>query len=68
MNTFLVIAAIMAAIAATAVALPLLRNRQSRVLGAVAGVAGDRCGRGPLSALVELGIGTRPASSASGQP
>jgi cytochrome c-type biogenesis protein CcmH len=38
MNTFLVIAAIMAAIAATAVALPLLRNRQSRVLGAVAGV------------------------------
>jgi cytochrome c-type biogenesis protein CcmH len=38
MSTFLVIAAIMAAIAATAVALPLLRNRQSRVLGAVAGV------------------------------
>src|SRR5271169_938844 len=38
MNTFLVIAAVMAAIAAASVALPLLRNRQSRVLGAVAGV------------------------------
>jgi cytochrome c-type biogenesis protein CcmH len=37
MNTFLVVAAFMAAIAATAVALPLLRNRQSRLLGAVAG-------------------------------
>ncbi len=38
MNTFLVIAAFMAAIAAAAVALPLLRNRQSRVVGALAGV------------------------------
>jgi cytochrome c-type biogenesis protein CcmH len=38
MTTFLVIAAFMAAIAATAVALPLLRHRQSRVLGAAAGV------------------------------
>jgi cytochrome c-type biogenesis protein CcmH len=38
MNTFLVIAAVMAAIAASAVALPLLRHRQSRVLGAVAAV------------------------------
>jgi cytochrome c-type biogenesis protein CcmH len=37
-NTFLVIAAFMAAIAATAVAVPLLRHRQSRLLGAVAGV------------------------------
>ncbi|HEY4968739.1 MAG TPA: tetratricopeptide repeat protein [Steroidobacteraceae bacterium] len=36
MNTFLVIAAVMAAIAASAVALPLLRHRQSRVLGAAA--------------------------------
>src|SRR5277367_1514987 len=50
MNTFLVIAAFMAAIAATAVALPLLRNRQSRVLGAVAGVAviGAAAGLYPL--------------------
>jgi cytochrome c-type biogenesis protein CcmH len=38
MNTFLVIAALMAAIAALAVAFPLLRDRQSRVLGALAAV------------------------------
>ena len=38
MNTFLVIAAVMAAIAAAAVAWPLLRDRQSRVLGAVLAV------------------------------
>jgi cytochrome c-type biogenesis protein CcmH len=38
MHTFLVIATFMAAIAATAVALPLLRNRQSRVVGGLAGV------------------------------
>jgi hypothetical protein len=38
MTVFLVIAALMAAIAATAVALPLLRNRQSRMVGALAGV------------------------------
>src|SRR5271155_801800 len=38
MSIFLLIAAFMAAIAATAVALPLLRDRQSRVLGAAAGV------------------------------
>ena len=38
MNTFLVIAAVMAAVAASAVALPLLRHRQSRVLGAAAAV------------------------------
>jgi cytochrome c-type biogenesis protein CcmH len=38
MSTFLLIAAFMAAIAATAVALPLLRNRETRVLGGLAGV------------------------------
>ena len=38
MSTFLVIAAVMAAIAASAVALPLLRHRQSRILGAAAAV------------------------------
>jgi cytochrome c-type biogenesis protein CcmH len=38
MSTFLVIAALMAAIAATAVAVPLLRNRQSRIVGGVAGL------------------------------
>jgi cytochrome c-type biogenesis protein CcmH len=38
MNTFLLIAAVMAAIAAFAVAFPLLRDRQSRVIGALAAV------------------------------
>src|SRR5580704_14642682 len=38
MNTFLVIAAVMAAIAAAAVAFPLIRDRQSRVLGAAVAV------------------------------
>jgi cytochrome c-type biogenesis protein CcmH len=38
MNTFLLIAAVMAAIAAFAVAFPLLRDRQSRLLGALAAV------------------------------
>ena len=38
MNTFLVIAAVMAAIASGAVAFPLLRDKQSRVAGAVAAV------------------------------
>jgi cytochrome c-type biogenesis protein CcmH len=50
MGTFLVIAAFMAAIAAAAVALPLLRNRQNRVLGAAAAlaVAGAAAGLYPL--------------------
>ena len=38
MNTFLLIAAVLAAIAAAAVTLPLLRDRQSRVLGVIAAV------------------------------
>src|SRR5882762_6293417 len=50
MNTFLVIAAVMAAIAAGAVALPLLRDKQSRLLGAVLGalVIGASAGLYPL--------------------
>jgi cytochrome c-type biogenesis protein CcmH len=50
MNTFIVIAALMAAIAATAVALPLVRNRQSRIIGAVAGllVMGSAAGLYPF--------------------
>src|ERR1700733_7637842 len=50
MSTFLVIAAFMAAIAAAAVALPLLRDRQSRLLGAAAAlaVAGAAAGLYPL--------------------
>jgi cytochrome c-type biogenesis protein CcmH len=38
MNTFLIVAAVMAAIAAGAVALPLLRDRQNRVAGALLAV------------------------------
>jgi cytochrome c-type biogenesis protein CcmH len=50
MGTFLVIAAFMAAIAATAVALPLLRNRRSRLVGVAAAlvVAGAAAGLYPL--------------------
>src|SRR3984893_7244598 len=50
MNTFLVIAAVMAAIAASAVALPLLRDRQSRLLGGLAAVViiGAAAGLYPL--------------------
>jgi len=50
MNTFLIVAAFMAAIAASAVALPLLRNRQSRLIGALAGllVIGAAAGLYPL--------------------
>lgn len=50
MNGFLIVAAVMAALAAAAVAVPLLRDRQSRLLGAVAGVlvAGTAAGLYPL--------------------
>ena len=50
MNTFLVIAAVMAAVAACVVALPLLRDRQSRVLGGIVAVivAGAAAGLYPL--------------------
>jgi cytochrome c-type biogenesis protein CcmH len=50
MNTFLVIAAIMAVIAAATVAAPLLRDRHSRLIGAVAAilVMGAAAGLYPL--------------------
>jgi cytochrome c-type biogenesis protein CcmH len=50
MTTFLVIAAVMAAVAAAAAALPLLRDRQSRVLGALLAViiVGAAAGLYPL--------------------
>ena len=38
MTTFIVVAAVMAALAAAAVAVPLCRDRQSRMVGALAGV------------------------------
>jgi cytochrome c-type biogenesis protein CcmH len=50
MNTFLVVAAVMAAIAAGAVALPLLRDRPNRLLGALLAVTvfGASAGLYPL--------------------
>jgi len=50
MNTFIVIAAVMAAVAAGAVAMPLLRDRQSRIQGAIAAVliVGAAAGLYPL--------------------
>jgi cytochrome c-type biogenesis protein CcmH len=50
MTTFIVVAALMAALAAAAVAVPLWRHRQTRVLGAIAGllVAGAAAGLYPL--------------------
>ncbi len=50
MNTFLVVAAVMAALAAAAVAVPLLRHRQSRWVGALSAiwVAGAAAGLYPL--------------------
>src|ERR1700675_4312226 len=50
MIIFLVVAAFMAAIAATAVAIPLLRDRHSRVVGAIAAllVVGAAAGLYPL--------------------
>jgi cytochrome c-type biogenesis protein CcmH len=50
MNTFLLLAALMAAIAAAIVALPLLRDKKSRIIGALAAllVAGAAAGLYPL--------------------
>jgi cytochrome c-type biogenesis protein CcmH len=50
MNAFLVIAALMAAIAATVVAVPLMRDKKSRLVGALAAllVAGAAAGLYPL--------------------
>lgn len=50
MNAFLVVAALMAAIAATVVAVPLMRDRKTRLVGALAAllVAGAAAGLYPL--------------------
>src|ERR1700722_11682013 len=65
MSTFLVIAAVMAAIAASAVALPLLRHRQSRILGAAAAVIIIGAA-GLLYPLWSNWNGRAPAQSAAG--
>jgi cytochrome c-type biogenesis protein CcmH len=68
MNTFLVIAAVMAAIAALAVALPLLRDPQSRVLGALAAVIviGTAAGLYPLWSNWNWHAAAQPQTSAGG--
>ena len=68
MNTFLLIAAVMAAIAAAAVALPLLRDRQSRVLGAIAAVLvmGAAAALYPLWSNWNWHAPANPGASASG--
>ncbi|MEA3158695.1 MAG: hypothetical protein QOD95_243, partial [Gammaproteobacteria bacterium] len=50
MNAFLVVAALMAAIAATVVAVPLMRDRKTRLVGAFAAlfVAAAAAGLYPL--------------------
>ena len=50
MSAFLIVAALMAAIAAAFVALPLLREKKSRIIGALAAVllAGAAAGLYPL--------------------
>ena len=76
MHTFLAIAAVMAAIAAGAVAFPLLRDRQSRLLGALVAliVVGASAGLYPLwsnwnwhaPAQTEAAVG--PEIAAMGHP
>ena len=63
MNTFLVIAAVMAAIAAGAVAFPLLRDRQSRVAGVLAAVVVIGAAAASLSAVVELELACAGAAA-----
>ena len=56
MSTFLIVAALMAAIAAAVVALPLLRDKHSRIIGAVGGLLARGRGGRSVSAVVELGL------------
>jgi cytochrome c-type biogenesis protein CcmH len=69
MTAFLVIAVCMAAIAATAVAWPLLRNRESRLAGAAAGllVMGAAAGLYPLWSNWNWHQAPAPASEVSPQ-
>jgi cytochrome c-type biogenesis protein CcmH len=65
MSTFLVLAVLMAVIAATVVAIPLLRDKQSRVVGAIAAllVAGSAAGLYPLWSNWDWHAPAAPASS-----
>jgi cytochrome c-type biogenesis protein CcmH len=66
MSTFLVLATLMAVIAATIVAIPLLRDNKSRVAGAIAAllVAGSAAGLYPLWSSWDWHAPAPPASSA----
>ena len=67
MNTFLVVAALMAAIAATVVAVPLMRDKKSRLVGALAAllVAGAAAGLYPLWSNWDWHAPAQPQASAS---
>ena len=67
MNAFLVVAALMAAIAATVVAVPLMRDKKSRLVGALAAlvVAGAAAGLYPLWSNWDWHAPAQPQSSAS---
>jgi cytochrome c-type biogenesis protein CcmH len=68
MSAFLVVAALMAAIAATAVAVPLMRDNQSRLVGALAAllVAGAAAGLYPLWSNWDWHAPAQPQQAAVG--
>jgi cytochrome c-type biogenesis protein CcmH len=65
MNAFLVVAALMAAIAATVVAVPLMRDKKSRLVGALAAllVAGAAAGLYPLWSNWDWHAPTQPQAA-----
>ena len=65
MNAFLVVAALMAAIAATVVAVPLMRDKKSRLIGALAAllVAGAAAGLYPLWSNWDWHAPTQPQAA-----
>jgi cytochrome c-type biogenesis protein CcmH len=67
MNAFLVVAALMAAIAASVVAAPLMRDKKSRLVGALAAllVAGAAAGLYPLWSNWDWHAPAQPQASAS---
>jgi cytochrome c-type biogenesis protein CcmH len=67
MNAFLVVAALMAAIAATVVAIPLMRDKKSRLVGALAAllVAGAAAGLYPLWSNWDWHAPVQPQAGAS---
>ena len=68
MSAFLIVAALMAAIAAAIVAVPLLRDKRSRIIGASCRVLGRGRRRGFVSVCGRIGIGTLPPDPAQSLP